>query len=190
MVDTLLGPEMRSTGEVMGIDTTFPYAFAKSQVAVGGGLPDSGRVFVSVADGDKRAIVFPVQRLVALGFEVLATEGTAQVLRRHGIESTVVRKRSQGAGADGEPTIVERIEAGEVDMVVNTPSGPAARHDGYEIRAAITAVDRPIVTTVQQFAAAVQAIEAGRNEPIRVTALQEHARRLTAGRAALMEGAR
>jgi carbamoyl-phosphate synthase large subunit len=184
VVDTLLGPEMRSTGEVMGIDTDFPRAFAKSQAGAYGGLPDSGRVFVSVADVDKRSIVFPVQRLVALGFEVLATEGTAQVLRRHGIPSTVVRKRSEGAGADGEQTIVERIEAGEVDMVVNTPSGPAARHDGYEIRAAVTAVDRPIITTVQQFAAAVQAIEAARNEPLRVGSLQEHAARLNAGRAA------
>ena len=189
VVDTLLGPEMRSTGEVMGLAPDFPRAFAKSQEAAYGGLPDSGRVFVSVADGDKRAMVLPVQRLVALGFEVLATEGTAQVLRRNGIASTVVRKRSQGAGADGEPTIVERIAAGEVDMVVNTPSGPAARHDGYEIRAAVTAVDRPIVTTVQQLSAAVQAIEAARNEPVHVWSLQEHAALLQAGRAALAASA-
>jgi carbamoyl-phosphate synthase large subunit len=182
VVDTLLGPEMRSTGEVMGIDSDFPRAFAKSQTAAYGGLPDGGRAFVSVADGDKRAMIFPVKRLADLGFEVLATAGTAEVLRRNGIPSTVVRKHSQGRGPDGEPTIVDRITAGEVAMVVNTPSGPAARHDGYEIRAATTAVDAPIITTVQQLAAAVQAIEAARNEPVRVTSLQEHAARLRAAR--------
>jgi carbamoyl-phosphate synthase large subunit len=183
VVDTLLGPEMRSTGEVMGIDTDFPHAFAKSQAAAYGGLPDSGRVFVSVADVDKRAMIFPVKRLVDLGFEILATEGTADVLRRNGIPSTRVRKHGAGVGPDGEPTIVDRIVAGEVDMVINTPSGPAARHDGYEIRAATTSVDRPMITTIQQFSAAVQAIEAARNEPVRVASLQEHAAVLTALRA-------
>jgi carbamoyl-phosphate synthase large subunit len=175
VVDTLLGPEMRSTGEVMGIDVDFPHAFAKSQAAAYGGLPDAGRVFVSIADGDKRAMIFPVKRLADLGFDILATAGTADVLRRNGIRSTVVRKHSAGRGEGGEPTIVDRILAGEVDMVVNTPSGPAARADGYEIRAATTSVDRPIITTVQQLAAAVQAIEAARNEPVGVASLQEHA---------------
>jgi carbamoyl-phosphate synthase large subunit len=183
VVDSLLGPEMRSTGEVMGIARDFPRAFAKSQTAAYGGLPDGGRVFVSVADGDKRAMVFPVKRLVDLGFEVLATQGTAQVLRRNGIASTVVRKHSSGRGPDGEPTIVDRITAGEVAMVVNTPSGPAARLDGYEIRASTTAVDAPIITTVQQLAAAVQAIEAARDEPVHVASLQDHAARLAAARA-------
>lgn len=184
VVDSLLGPEMRSTGEVMGIDTDFPHAFAKSQAAAYGGLPDSGTVFVSVADVDKRAMIFPVKRLLDLGFEILATEGTSDVLRRNGIGSTRVRKHREGRGADGEPTIVDRIIAGEVDMVINTPSGPAARHDGYEIRAATTSVDRPMITTIQQFSAAVQAIEAARNEPIRVASLQEHGIRLRALRAA------
>jgi carbamoyl-phosphate synthase large subunit len=184
VVDSLLGPEMRSTGEVMGIDTDFPHAFAKSQSAAYGGLPDAGKVFVSVADVDKRAMIFPVKRLVDLGFEILATEGTSDVLRRNGIASTRVRKHRDGTGPDGEPTIVDRIIAGEVDMVINTPSGPAARHDGYEIRAATTSVDRPMITTIQQFSAAVQAIEAARNEPIRVASLQEHGTRLRALRAA------
>jgi carbamoyl-phosphate synthase large subunit len=182
VVDSLLGPEMRSTGEVMGIDVDFPHAFAKSQSAAYGGLPDGGRVFVSIADVDKRAVVLPVKRLADLGFEVLATAGTAQVLRRNGIPNTVVRKHSQGPGPDGEPTIVERILAGDVDIVVNTPSGPVARADGYEIRAATTSMDRPIITTMQQLAAAVQAIEAARNEPVRVTSLQEHAAVLAAAR--------
>ncbi|GAB6904026.1 carbamoyl-phosphate synthase large subunit [Kineosporia succinea] len=178
IVDTLLSPEMRSTGEVMGIDTDFPHAFAKSQSAAFGGLPDTGTVFVSVADVDKRALIFPVKRLVDLGFTVLATDGTADVLRRNGIASTRVAKLGAGQGPTGERTIVDMIGAGEVDMVVNTPSGPAARMDGYEIRAITTAVDKPIITTIQQFSAAVQAIEAARNEPVRVASLQEHAMRL------------
>lgn len=192
VVDSLLGPEMRSTGEVMGIDVDFPAAFAKSQAAAYGGLPTSGRVFVSVADRDKRGLVLPVKRLVDLGFEVLATEGTAEVLARNGIPSTVVRKHSQGPGpaaADGGAgrTIVQRILDGDVDMVVNTPSGTAARADGYEIRAATTAMDRPIITTVQQLSAAVQSIDAGISGRtagddglMRVRPLQEHAAALHA----------
>jgi len=174
VVDSLLGPEMRSTGEVMGIDDDFGRAFAKSQAAAYGGLPDGGTVFVSVANRDKRAMIFPVKRLVDLGFTVLATAGTAEVLRRNGVSSTVVRKYSSGPGADGEPTIVQRILDGEVDMVVNTPSGRDARADGYEIRAATTSMDRPIITTVQQLAAAVQGIESARTGPITVRSLQEH----------------
>lgn len=174
VVDTVLGPEMRSTGEVMGFDVDFPTAFAKSQDASFGGLPTSGTVFISVADRDKRSIVFPVKRLVELGFEILATEGTAAVLRRSGITSRVVRKHSAGRGAAGEPTIVDLITDGAVDMVVNTPSGQGARADGYEIRAATTAADKAIVTTVQQLGAAVQAIEARQAGPYRVTSLQEH----------------
>jgi carbamoyl-phosphate synthase large subunit len=180
VVDAILGPEMRSTGEVMGLDEDFPRAFAKSQSAAYGGLPNRGRVFVSVADDDKRAMVLPVKRLADLGFEVLATHGTALVLRRNGIASTPVRKHSSGPGPDGEPTIVQRIFAGDVDIVVNTPTGGTARADGYEIRAATTSMDRPIITTVQQLAAAVQAIEVALEEggPVRVRSLQEHARSL------------
>ncbi|QHT55811.1 carbamoyl-phosphate synthase large subunit [Cellulomonas sp. H30R-01] len=174
VVDTVLGPEMRSTGEVMGFDVDFPTAFAKSQEAAFGGLPTSGTAFISVADRDKRSIVFPVKRLAELGFEILATEGTAAVLHRSGIRSRVVRKYSSGRGADGEPTIVDLITAGDVDIVVNTPSGQGARADGYEIRAATTAADKAIVTTVQQLGAAVQAIEAAQAGPFTVTSLQEH----------------
>ncbi len=177
IVDTVLGPEMRSTGEVMGIDSTFPIAFAKSQAAAYGGLPTSGSVFISVADRDKRAMILPVARLAQLGFAVLATKGTATVLSRNGIPAQVVRKCSDGPGQDGEGTIVDMIQAGQVDMVVNTPSGQGARADGYEIRAATTAVDRPIVTTVQQLAAAVQGIEAIIAGPFAVTSLQDHHKR-------------
>ncbi|ADG74743.1 carbamoyl-phosphate synthase, large subunit [Cellulomonas flavigena DSM 20109] len=187
VVDTVLGPEMRSTGEVMGFDVDFPTAFAKSQAAAFGGLPTSGRVFISVADRDKRSIVLPVKRLVELGFEILATEGTAAVLRRSGIVSRIVRKHSAGRGPDGEPTVVDLISAGEVDMVVNTPSGQGSRADGYEIRAATTAADKAIVTTVQQLGAAVQAIEARQAGPFSVTSLQEHDAAAASRRAALAE---
>ncbi|PWD49735.1 carbamoyl phosphate synthase large subunit [Serinibacter arcticus] len=173
VVDTVLGPEMRSTGEVMGFDVDVPLAFAKSQAAAYGGLPTTGRVFVSVADRDKRSIVFPVARLVELGFEILATTGTADVLRRYGIETTLVRKASDGPGPDGERTVLDMILASEIDMVVNTPNGQGARADGYDIRTATTAVDKPIVTTIQQFAMAVLAIEAIRRGPFSVRSLQD-----------------
>ncbi|HSP60326.1 MAG TPA: carbamoyl-phosphate synthase large subunit [Ornithinimicrobium sp.] len=175
-VDSILGPEMRSTGEVMGIDASFGAAFAKSQLRAGTSLPTGGTVFVSVANRDKRSMIFPVKRLVDLGFSVMATEGTADVLRRNGIEAQVVRKHSQaeGPGASG-PSVVERITAGEVDMVINTPSGRDARADGYAIRAATTSLDRPIITTVQQLAVAVLGIEAMRAGPLQVASLQEHA---------------
>ena len=122
-VDTVLGPEMRSTGEVMGIDNAFGTAFAKSQAAVYGSLPVQGRVFVSVANRDKRAMVFPVKRLADLGFEIWATSGTAEVLRRNGVRAKIVRKHGDGPGPDGDPTVVTRILAGEVDLIVNTPFG-------------------------------------------------------------------
>ena len=180
VVDSLLGPEMRSTGEVMGIDKDFGSAFAKSQMS-SGGLPDTGAVFVSVANRDKRAMIFPVKRLADLGFTILATSGTADVLRRNGIEATLVRKiseRDPSAPDANERTIVDLINDGDVQMVVNTPTGQSARADGYEIRAATTGADKPIITTVQELAAAVQGIEARRRGVLNVKSLQEHARDL------------
>ena len=183
-VDTVLGPEMRSTGEVMGLDVDFGTAFAKSQLATYGALPTSGTVFVSVANRDKRTMIFPVRRLADLGFEILATEGTALALRRHGVRARVVRKHSDGPGPDGEPTIVQLIHDGAVDLIVNTPfggpgqSGP--RLDGYEIRTAAVARGVPSVTTVQGLAAAVQGIESLVNGSIEVRSLQEHSRALLA----------
>ena len=176
IVDSLLGPEMRSTGEVMGLDSTFPLAFAKAQAAAYGGLPDKGTVFVSVADRDKGSIIFPVIGLVDLGFEICATTGTAALLRRYGVPATEVRRNSAGRGPNGEPTISDLIEAGEIDMVINTPSGSGTRADGYEIRAATTAADKPIMTTVQEFGAAVQALQAS-GAGFSVTSLQEHTAR-------------
>ncbi|HVW79690.1 MAG TPA: carbamoyl-phosphate synthase large subunit [Mycobacteriales bacterium] len=184
-VDTVLGPEMKSTGEVMGVDATFGTAFAKSQEAAYGALPTKGRVFVSVANRDKRHLIFPVKRLADLGFEVLATEGTAEVLQRNGVPSTVVRKNSDGRGPDGEPTIVDRIAAGEVDLIVNTPFGNSGpRLDGYEIRTAAVMRSVPCLTTVQALAAAVQGIEALRGGDIGVASLQQHHRLINAARAA------
>ncbi|MDQ2587605.1 carbamoyl-phosphate synthase large subunit [Saccharothrix yanglingensis] len=167
-VDSLLGPEMKSTGEVMGIDVSFGMAFAKSQTASYGSLPTSGRVFVSVANRDKRAMIFPVKRLADLGFEVLATTGTAEVLRRNGIPCTVVRKHFEGAG-----NVVDAILDGTVDLIINTPYGNAGpRVDGYEIRTAAVAKDIPCVTTIQGAAAAVHGIEAAIRGDIGVRSLQ------------------
>src|SRR5674536_49679 len=188
-IDTVLGPEMKSTGEVMGIDAVFGTAYAKSQAAAYGSLPTKGRAFVSVANRDKRAVVFPVKRLADLGFEILATEGTAQVLRRNGVPATVVRKHSAGRGADGETTVVEKILAGEVDLVVNTPFGVGPRVDGYEIRTAAVARGVPCVTTVQGAAACVQGIEALVRGEVGVAPLQEHHAVLQAARLAAAAGA-
>ncbi|MBV9204167.1 MAG: carbamoyl-phosphate synthase large subunit [Actinobacteria bacterium] len=178
-VDTVLGPEMRSTGEVMGIDAVFGTAYAKSQAAVYGSLPVKGRAFVSVANRDKRSMIFPVKRLADLGFEIWATQGTAEVLRRNGVRAKIVRKHGDGPGPDGEPTVVTRILAGEVDLIVNTPfgspgqSGP--RLDGYEIRTAAVRRGIPCVTTAAGLAAAVHGIEAIIRGEVGVRSLQEHA---------------
>ncbi|WP_167102644.1 carbamoyl-phosphate synthase large subunit [Mycobacterium sp. DL592] len=174
-IDSLLGPEMKSTGEVMGIDHDFGSAFAKSQTAAYGSLPADGTVFVSVANRDKRSLVFPVKRLADLGFRVLATEGTAEMLRRNGIPCDVVRKHFEEPG-DGRPAMsaIDAILAGEVNMVINTPYGNSGpRIDGYEIRSAAVSMNIPCITTVQGASAAVQGIEAGIRGDIGVRSLQE-----------------
>ncbi|MFF7652440.1 carbamoyl-phosphate synthase large subunit [Streptomyces sp. NPDC007983] len=181
-VDTILGPEMRSTGEVMGIDSVFGAAYAKSQAGAYGALPTKGRAFVSVANRDKRSMIFPARELVGLGFELLATSGTAEVLKRNGINATVVRKHSEGEGPDGTKTIVQLIHDGEVDLIVNTPYGTGGRLDGYDIRTAAVARGVPCLTTVQALAAAVQGIESLGRGTVGVRSLQEHAEHLTAAR--------
>jgi len=168
-VDSLLGPEMKSTGEVMGIDIAFGHAFAKSQTAAYGSLPTSGRIFVTVANRDKRAMIFPVKRLADLGFDILATAGTAEVLRRHGVSCQVVPKHYEGGGRDA----VSLIASGEVALVINTPQGSGARMDGYEIRSAAVGADIPCVTTVPGAAAAVMGIEALIRGEMSVRPLQE-----------------
>ncbi|NYI77731.1 carbamoyl-phosphate synthase large subunit [Nocardioides panzhihuensis] len=176
-VDTVLGPEMKSTGEVMGLDSDFGRAFAKSQAGAFGPLPTSGRIFVSMANRDKRTMIFPIKVLADHGFEIFATEGTAEVLRRNGVPSRLMRKHSEGTGPDGEKTTVQRILDGEVDLVINTPNGTSnaksARMDGYEIRTAAVMANIACITTVQGLGAAVQGIEALRRGEIDVRSLQE-----------------
>lgn len=172
MVDSVLGPEMRSTGEVMGIDRDFPTAFAKSQLAAYGGMPPTGTVFVSVSDRDKRAAILPVLRLQQLGFRITATDGTAEVLRRNGIETDHVLKYHDKPTPDAT-SIVELIHRGEVHVVVNTPSGRSARADGYEIRASAVAAGIPLFTTIAELSAAVASLDAG-GDGFDVTSLQEY----------------
>jgi carbamoyl-phosphate synthase large subunit len=171
--DTVLGPEMKSTGEVMGISRTFGEAFAKSQSAAYGPVPVKGRVFVSIANRDKRAMIFPIKRLADLGFEVVATDGTADVLRRNGVEVTTARKHSQGGR-----TIVDEILDGRIDLIFNTPWGNGTRVDGYEIRTAAVAKGVPCITTIQGAAACVQGIEAMVRGEMDVRPLQEYHRAL------------
>ena len=173
IVDSVLGPEMRSTGEVMGFDKDFPTAFAKSQAAAYGGMPTSGTVFISVADSDKRAVILPAHRLQQLGFTIVATEGTAEILSRNGIAVTVVEKYSE-TQESGAENIVDLINDGAIDIVVNTPSGGAARADGYEIRAAAVAADKALFTTIAVLGAAVSGMDAA-DEGFDVKSLQEYA---------------
>ncbi|THV13319.1 carbamoyl-phosphate synthase large subunit [Nocardioides caeni] len=176
-VDTVLGPEMKSTGEVMGFDADFGTAFSKSQAAAYGALPTEGKVFISIANRDKRTMIFPARVLADYGFEILATQGTAEVLRRNGIQATIVRKHFEGTGPEGEKTTVQMILDGEIDLIVNTPHGSTgggdSRGDGYEIRSAAVLTGTPCITTVQGLAAAVQGIAAIRAGSIGVTSLQE-----------------
>jgi carbamoyl-phosphate synthase large subunit len=168
-VDTVLGPEMKSTGEVMGIDADSGMALAKAMVAAGHALPIGGSVFVSVANRDKRAIVFPAKRLADLGFRLLATGGTAGVLARAGIPVARVAKVSEGPD-----NIVELIRGGRVDLVINTPFGRAPRTDGSFIRTASAAAGVPCITTLPGVFAAVRGIEALRGEATEPRSIQEH----------------
>ncbi|MGB4137021.1 MAG: carbamoyl-phosphate synthase large subunit, partial [Microbacterium sp.] len=172
-VDSVLGPEMRSTGEVMGIDRDFPTAFAKSQAAAYGGTPTTGTVFISVADSAKRAVILPAHRLHQLGFRILATEGTGEILSRNGIPALVVAKVGE-TQQSGATNIVDLINEGEIDIVVNVPDGGAARADGYEIRAAAVAADKALFTTIATLGAAVSGLDAT-GEGFSVRSLQEYA---------------
>ncbi|HWC14398.1 MAG TPA: carbamoyl-phosphate synthase large subunit [Actinomycetota bacterium] len=171
-VDTVLGPEMRSTGEVMGIDSNFGAAFAKAEAAAGVRLPTKGTVFVSVANRDKRSVIFPAKRLADLGFHLAATGGTARVLRRAGVECEIVPKVS--AHDPDTKNVVQRIVDGEVELVFNTPFGRGARSDGYFIRTAAVEAGVPCVTTMAAMAAAVQGIEALIRGEVNVRSLQSY----------------
>jgi carbamoyl-phosphate synthase large subunit len=166
--DSLLGPEMRSTGEVMGIAADFPTAFAKAQAAAGAQLPNHGTVFITVADGDKAAATGIAISLHDLGFRIVATRGTAQMLRRMGIPTTEINKIGEGS-----PHVVDWIERGAVDLVINTPVGTGARADGYEIRSAAVTRGIPCITTMSGGMAAARAITAARRGAPDVISLQE-----------------
>jgi len=172
-VDAVLGPEMRSTGEVMGISPTFGESYAKSQIAAFGPLPKSGTVFISLADKDKMTGIEPAKGFSDLGFKILATEGTALFLRQHGVECITVRKNSEGTGLMGEKTIVDIINAGEIDLVINTPVGRGTRADGWAIRTAAVQRSIPCITTTAGFSAAVDAISFLQNSPLSIKSLQE-----------------
>jgi carbamoyl-phosphate synthase large subunit len=165
--DSLLGPEMRSTGEVLGLDRSFGAAYAKSQESAYGALPTKGVAFLSVRNADKRAIVLPAKRLADLGFKLAASVGTASVLRRNGVPVEVVHKVHEGS-----PNIVDLIRGGHIDVVVNTPQGSGPRTDGYEIRTAAVATDIPCVTTLSGLTAMVQGIEARQAGELTVRSLQ------------------
>ncbi|MEA2281055.1 MAG: carbamoyl-phosphate synthase large subunit [Solirubrobacteraceae bacterium] len=166
--DALLGPEMRSTGEVMGVAADFPAAFAKAQAAAGARLPTGGTVFLSVTDSDKAAVVGIAAQLHDLGFRIAATRGTATAISRMGIP--VERLNKIG---DGSPHVVDWIEGGDVGLVINTPTGTAARSDGYEIRRAAVARGIPCITTISGGMAATRAIAAARAGAPPVVSLQE-----------------
>jgi carbamoyl-phosphate synthase large subunit len=166
--DALLGPEMKSTGEVMGIATDYPTAFGKAQAAAGAELPTSGTVFITVTDSDKPAATQFAASLHDLGFEIVATGGTAQAIRRMGVPVERLKKISEGS-----PNVVDRIESGDVDLVINTPTGSGARSDGYEIRRAAVARGIPCITTMTGATAAQRAIRALRSGEPEVRSLQE-----------------
>ena len=172
-VDAVLGPEMRSTGEVMGISSTFGGAYAKSQISSFGPLPKSGTVFISLADKDKSAGVEAARALVELGFRVLATVGTSSFMAEHGVVTSQVRKNSEGRGGLGEPTIVDILNSGEIDLVINTPVGRGTRADGWAIRTAAVQRSIPIITTTPGFSAAVEGIRVLRQGDLSVKSIQE-----------------
>ena len=171
-VDIILGPEMRSTGEVMGIDEEFPLAFAKSQIAAGNELPDEGTVFISMASKYKQAMVDPARRLQALGFKIVCTSGTARVLADAGVEVETVRKIQEG-----RPNLLDNLANGDIQFIFNTPSGKGARTDEGRIRAASVSYGVPCVTTLPGCQAVVQGLEASASSPVpRVRSLQEWAK--------------
>jgi carbamoyl-phosphate synthase large subunit len=167
-VDIVLGPEMRSTGEVMGISERFSIAFAKGQLAAGTVLPKEGKIFLSVSQRHKEGVVDLARRLVALGHEIVATDGTAQRLESAGLPVTRVKKI-----AEGRPNLLDYMNDGQITLVLNTPSGKGARTDEGRIRAAAVQLGVPCITTLQAAEAAVKAMEALREEEMGVQALQD-----------------
>ena len=171
-VDAVLGPEMRSTGEVMGISNSFGQSYAKSQISAFGALPKNGTVFVSLADKDKAQGIQAAHDLSRIGFQILATGGTADALSAKQIPCTRVRKHSEGTGPLGEKTIVELINAGSIDLIINTPVGRGTRQDGWLIRTAAVQRSVPCITTTAGFKAAVEGIKSLQREELSIRSIQ------------------
>ncbi|CAB4912963.1 unannotated protein [freshwater metagenome] len=171
-VDAVLGPEMRSTGEVMGISNSFGESYAKSQISAFGALPKNGTVFVSLADKDKQQGIQAAYDLSRIGFSILATGGTADVLATKAIPCTRVRKHSEGTGPLGEKTIVELINSGQIDLIINTPVGRGTRQDGWLIRTAAVQRSIPCITTTAGFKAAVEGIKSLQREELSIRSIQ------------------
>jgi carbamoyl-phosphate synthase large subunit len=172
-VDAVLGPEMRSTGEVMGISSTFGASYAKSQISAFGSLPKSGSVFISLADKDKESGVLAATALSTLGFRLFATAGTADFLEARGVRTARVRKASEGVGPYGEKTIVDLLNGGEINLVINTPVGRGTRADGWAIRTAAIQRSIPCITTTAGFNAAVEGIKVLQSGDLGVRPIQE-----------------
>jgi carbamoyl-phosphate synthase large subunit len=171
-VDAVLGPEMRSTGEVMGISNSFGQSYAKSQISAFGALPKSGTVFISLADKDKQQGIQAAYDLSRIGFRILATGGTADALNTKSIACTRIRKHSEGTGPLGEKTIVELINSGEIDLIINTPVGRGTRQDGWFIRTAAVQRSVPCITTTAGFKAAVEGIKSLQREELSIRSVQ------------------
>jgi carbamoyl-phosphate synthase large subunit len=172
-VDAVLGPEMRSTGEVMGISSTFGASYAKSQISAFGSLPKSGSIFISLADKDKSDGIAPARALAHMGFRLYATAGTSDFLAGHGIVTARVRKASEGLGPLGEKTIVDLLNGGDIDLVINTPVGRGTRADGWAIRTAAIQRSIPCITTTAGFSAAVEGIKVLQSGELGVQSIQE-----------------
>ncbi len=169
-VDAILGPEMKSTGEVMGIDTTFGSAYAKSQIAAGQRLPVKGNVFISVKNQDKRNIIFVAKKLADLGFKIMATSGTAEALKNNDIDVQILPKLHEG-----RPNVLDLVKDGKVALIINTPSGKATKEDELKIRSHAILYNVPLITTVSGAQASVNGIENLIKKPkISVTSLQEY----------------
>jgi len=169
-VDVVLGPEMRSTGEVMGMDRSLPIALAKAKMSVGRALPTSGQVFLSIRESDKVHAVEVARSLVSMGFTVFTTSGTRELLASHSVDTDLIRKISEGA----RPNILDKIANGEIDLIINTPTNTGAQTDEGQIRAMAVAARIPMITTITGARAVVQAIEALRGGTWQVAALQDY----------------
>jgi carbamoyl-phosphate synthase large subunit len=168
-VDILLGPEMKSTGEVMGIDADFGLAFAKAQIAASSSLPVKGTVFISVKDRDKSAVVPIAKALGDLKFNIVATQGTADFLNKNGITTKALKKIKEGS-----PNATDLLHDSELDLVINTPSGEKPRQDEIVIRSLAVSKGVPCVTTIEGAVASVLGIRAMKEKPMKVTSLQKY----------------